>query len=175
MVEAAGRLFFIDQHAARERLTYEKLLKWIKSRDQYAQLLLVPVVRTFQAPDFMVLQENKGLLEKLGICFEEFGELTMRFFSFPVQLGAEGIDAFLSDILAELQSHPDDPIAARDRVISSACRHSVKGGTQLTEEEMKSLVREITSMDAIPFCPHGRPIAVEVTREQLEKGFRRRT
>lgn len=174
IVESDGRLFFIDQHAARERLTYERLLAWTKHGERYGQMMLIPVVRTFLANEFAVLQDHADLLGKLGLSFEEFGELTLRFFSFPLEMRSSDIDAFLSDVIAELKDHPDDPVLARDRLIVSACRHSVKSGTTLTDEEMRSLVHEITDMDAIPFCPHGRPIAVEITREQLEKGFRRR-
>lgn len=172
--EAEGRLFFIDQHAARERLTYESLLEWTRTGKKYAQMLLIPVVRTFTAPEFAALMENQQLLEELGLTFEEFGELTLRFFSLPVQMGSQDVDQFLADVVDELGSHPEDPVLARERLISSACRHSVKGGTELTQAEMQTLVKEITQMESIPFCPHGRPIAVEVTREQLEKGFRRR-
>lgn len=172
--EANGRLFFVDQHAARERLTYESMVAWAKNGEKHAQMLLIPLVRTFPAPEFAVLTENAQLLEQLGLTFEEFGEMTLRFFSLPVQMGADDVDAFLVDVVEELRTHPNDPIIARDHLIASACRHSVKGGTEITEEEMKSLLREISQMQSIPFCPHGRPIAVEITREQLERGFRRR-
>lgn len=173
--EADGRLFFIDQHAARERLTYERMLEWSRNGEQYAQMLLIPIVRTFQSPEFDVLQENAELLSRLGLRFEEFGELTLRFFSLPVRMGTDDVDIFLDEVVEELRNHPEDPILARDHVLASACRHSVKGGTELTEVEMQNLLHEITSMDCIPFCPHGRPIAIEITRDQLEKGFRRRT
>lgn len=175
LCESEGRLFFIDQHAARERLTYEEILEHVRTEDSESQLLLIPVVRTFPEPEYSLLVQNKDLLGDMGVSFEPFGELTLRFFSFPVQMDPSEVDRFLAETAEELRTRPDDPVVARERLIASACRHSVKAGTELTDGEIRRLVEEICDMQYIPFCPHGRPIAVEITKSQLEKSFRRRT
>lgn len=83
------------------------------------------------------------------------------------------MDAFLDSLLEDLRNYGEETVIAREKIITSACRHSVKAGTQLTEKEIERLMREITSMSAIPHCPHGRPIAVAIPRRELEKGFKR--
>lgn len=174
LCEAAGAIYLIDQHAAQERLTYERLLTWMQEGSRYGQLLLVPVVRTFSEADHALLMRYRDLLEGMGVSFEPFGELSLRFVSFPVQVASADTDRFLDSLLEELRQHGEDAVAARDRIITQACRHSVKAGTDLTEKEIARLVHEIVTTDAIPHCPHGRPVAVALTQADLEKSFKRR-
>lgn len=169
--EAGEYLYVIDQHAAQERLTYEQLLKNAEGGQTYTQLLLIPIVRTFSADEYALLTEYSDLLGTLGISFEPFGELTLRFFGFPVEM--DNVDRFLDSLLNELRTYGKEAVVAREKIISSACRHSVKAGADLTKEEIERLLEEITSMSAIPHCPHGRPIAVTISRKDLEKGFKR--
>lgn len=174
LCEAADAIYLIDQHAAQERLTYESILAWTEADEKYGQLLLIPVVRTFSAAEYDLLLEHREMLSALGLDFEPFGSLTLRFLSFPVQVASADTERFLDALLEELRTYGSDAVVARDRIITQACRHSVKAGTDLTEREVARLVHEIVTAETIPHCPHGRPIAVVLKRSDLEKGFKRR-
>lgn len=174
LCEAGDVIYVIDQHAAQERLTYERLLEAARSGEKYAQQLLLPVVKSFSAADQDLLTEHQALLETLGISFEPFGEMMLRFLSFPVEVAGADTDRFLDSLLEELRMHGTDAVALRDHIITQACRHSVKAGTDLNEKEIARLVHELTTLEAIPHCPHGRPIATALTKGDLEKGFKRR-
>lgn len=174
LCEAGDVVYLIDQHAAQERLTYESILDWVKQGQKYGQLLLLPVVKTLSAADRDLLLQHRALLDSLGISFEPFGELSVRFVSFPVHVASADTDRFLDSLLEELRTYGEDAVVARDRIITQACRHSVKAGTDLNEKEIARLVHEIVTTQAIPHCPHGRPVAVALTRSDLEKSFRRR-
>ncbi|MBD5560799.1 MAG: DNA mismatch repair endonuclease MutL [Clostridia bacterium] len=174
LCEAGDVLYLIDQHAAQERLTYESLLDWQQEGGRFGQLLLLPVMKVFSQPDYDLLMEYRSFLETLGIRFEPFGELTLRFVSFPVQVTGSETEAFVDSLLEELRDHGSDSVVARDRIITQACRHSVKAGTPLNDQETARLVGELVTSEAIPHCPHGRPVAVALTKADLEKGFKRR-
>lgn len=174
LCETADNIYIIDQHAAQERLTYENLLSWVENGHHAGQMLLRPVIRKFSADDYTLLMRYRDFLDGLGLDFEPFGELSLRFISFPLQILSTDTDMFLDEIVEELRMHGTDAVVARDRLITQSCRHSVKAGTDLTEKEIGRIVTELTTMEAIPHCPHGRPIAVALTRSELEKGFRRR-
>lgn len=174
LCEVGDVIYMIDQHAAQERLTYDNILSWVEKGRRYGQLLLEPVIKTFREEDYALLVKFHDLLKSLGLDFEPFGDLTLRFVSFPLQILMTNTDIFLDSITEELRSYGDDAVVCRDRLITQACRYSVKAGTDLTEPEIAHLVTKLTEMDSIPHCPHGRPIAVALKRAELEKGFRRR-
>ena len=88
LCETGDTVYLIDQHAAQERLTYDRILSWVKQGERYGQLLLFPVVKKFAAADHDLLLEHRELLDSLGISFEPFGELSLRFVSFPVQVAS---------------------------------------------------------------------------------------
>lgn len=174
IVQCADAIYMIDQHAAHERINYERMKQQSQNGVIPSQQMLVPYIEKFAHEDFLLLQQNEELLEELGFQFEEFGMLTYRFDAMPIQAVKSGERALLDEVLYELRQSKGDILLRRDGIIRAACRYSIKAGDELSDTEIRSLMQEITTMDAIPHCPHGRPIAIALTRDELEKGFKRK-
>lgn len=174
IVEHDGALYLIDQHAAHERINYERMKRSLQEGLGMSQLLLIPHMEKFTQENFDLLQAHHDLLQEMGFDYEEFGGLSYRFNAIPAQIEQSGITALLDDVLYELRTSKNDIVLLRDNVVRAACRHSVKAGTTLSGGEIEGLLEEITRMNAIPACPHGRPIAIAITKNELEKGFKRR-
>lgn len=173
IVECADCLYLIDQHAAHERINFERMKKAAAAGAVASQGLLVPYVATLPAEDFALLRSNDGLLHSLGFDMEEFGPLTLKFNALPVQVEKSGAEKLVEEVLYELQNTKNDILLRRDAVIRASCRCSIKAGYQLSDAQIEELIREITELEAIPNCPHGRPIAVVLKKSDLQKGFKR--
>lgn len=173
VVECADCLYLIDQHAAHERINFERMKKAAAEGSSASQGLLIPYVTTLPAEDFSLLVKNVALLQSLGFEMEEFGPLTLKFNAFPVQVEKSTAEKLVEEILFELRNAKDDILLIRDAVIRASCRYSIKAGYQLSDEQIEELIREITELEAIPNCPHGRPIAVALKKSDLQKGFKR--
>lgn len=173
IVECADCLYLIDQHAAHERINFERMKKAAAEGSSASQGLLISYVTTLPAEDFSLLVKNAELLQSLGFEMEEFGPLTLKFNAFPVQVEKSTAEKLVEEILFELRNTRDDILLIRDAVIRASCRYSIKAGYQLSDEQIEELIREITELEAIPNCPHGRPIAVALKKSDLQKGFKR--
>lgn len=173
IVECADCLYLVDQHAAHERINFERMKKETLSGGTVSQALLIPYVITLPAEDFAVLQKRGDLLRSLGFVMEEFGPLTLKFDAFPIQVEKNGAEKLIEEVLYELQNTKKDILLLRDAVIRASCRYSIKAGYQLSDAQIEELMREITELEAIPNCPHGRPIAVVLKKSDLQKGFKR--
>ncbi|MEG0629480.1 MAG: DNA mismatch repair endonuclease MutL [Christensenellaceae bacterium] len=170
IVESGENLYLIDQHAAHERINFERM----KQNGADKQLLLIPYIATFTHADFELLKINHKKLQELGFEYDEFGPLTYKFDALPVQVEKSNEATMIDEILNELRNSPKEPLVLRDKIIRAACRYSIKAGYQLSDEQILELITEITKLNAIPTCPHGRPIAVVLTKTDLEKGFKRK-
>lgn len=174
MVESSESLYLIDQHAAHERINFERMKKAAIEGTVAAQSLLIPYVATLPAEDFALLQKHAEFLESLGFDFEEFGPLTLKFNALPVQAEISGAEKMIDNLLEELRNvRGNDVLLLRDTVIRASCRYSIKAGYQLSDAQIEELMQEITELDAIPNCPHGRPIAIVIKKSDLQKGFKR--
>ena len=173
IVECADRLYLIDQHAAHERINFERMKKAATEGGAAAQNLLVPYIATLPAEYFSLLTRNIELLQSLGFELEEFGPLTFKFSALPAQVEKSTAEKLIEEILFELRNTRDDILLMRDAVIRASCRYSIKAGYQLSDEQIEELIKEITELETIPNCPHGRPIAVVLKKSDLQKGFKR--
>ncbi len=169
IVEHADTLYFVDQHAAHERIMYDKLTS---AQVVSQQLLVAEVVRVSHDVE-LKLESNKDMLFDMGFEYEEFGTLTYKFSSLPALLGNCNFAEVLADLLSELEG-TGKPTLLRDRLASRACRLAVKAGTKLTHTDALQIVRDISQGGHIPHCPHGRPVAIATSKADLERGFRRR-
>ena len=119
-------------------------------------------------------EENRDALEKAGFDLAPFGNGTVQLRGVPIVLGQPQAESCLLEALDELMENPSLPPADRtSRVIQMACKHAVKGGERLPEESVKQLIRDVIEQKVTPTCPHGRPLMVQITRNELEKRFRR--
>jgi DNA mismatch repair protein MutL len=174
LVEVDDRILVIDKHAAHERILFDKL-KASASNNKATQMLLTPVTLTLRKQEYSLLIDNADLLEKAGILLESFGDTVVRVLGVPMNLEQEDIPSLLDEIVAKLSQGIASVEADRlDWLFHSiACKSAVKGGKNTSEAELKALAHRIVVDDSVRYCPHGRPVAMWLTKGQLEKQFGR--
>ena len=174
LLEYDDQLVMIDQHAAHERLNFDAMMK---AYDQHraGQELLVPMIVKVTPKEQAVLEDHKELLEQLGLVIESFGENEMAIRSIPMILGQPQTQAFFRELLDELSGEPHGFTLEKRRtaILQTACKHSVKGGEALSEDEMRYLVEQLVDRHVTPTCPHGRPLVVSLSHTELDRKFRR--
>ncbi len=172
MVEQGDKVLLIDKHAAHERANFDRL----KAADYrpMVQELLTPV--TFSPPpeELEILLDQTGLLAQFGFEVEEFGSNALAVRSAPDYLDAGDIESALGELARRLKlAGTADPASARDELMHTmACKAAIKGGWRNRAEELEEVARMVMS-GAVKYCPHGRPVAIELTKKQLEKQFKR--
>ena len=173
LVEQGESLLLIDKHAAHERVLFEKL----KSEEHpvMPQLLLQPVPVSLTKPEAQAVLENLPLLQSLGFDVSEFADLQLVLRQIPSDLTEEDacatLEAFAEDLLTGKRPSQAD---LRDNLLHTmACKAAIKAGWHTQPREREALVREVLSRDDIKYCPHGRPVCIELTKKELEKQFKR--
>jgi len=167
-------LVLIDQHAAHERIFYDKLSQKEQAIEQ--QTLLTPETLEFSPKEFLVLQENLEYLKGLGLELEEFGKNSFLLRSVPALAAQGSIKQTLTDIAAELQSlGKSAQLEIKQENIRKlvACHSAIKAGDKLTVEEMNQLIRDLYATENPLTCPHGRPTMLRLTESEIEKRFMR--
>ena len=173
LVEQGESLLLIDKHATHERVLFEKL----KSEEHpvMPQLLLQPVPVQLTKPEAQAVLENLPLLQSLGFDVSEFADLQLVLRQIPSDLTEEDacatLEAFAEDLLTGKRPSQAD---LRDNLLHTmACKAAIKAGWHTQPREREALVREVLSRDDIKYCPHGRPVCIELTKKELEKQFKR--
>lgn len=172
IVEIENDLYYIDKHAAHERMNFEKL----KAESNISsQLLLMPVAVKLSAEEYSVITDNIPLLSKCGFEVEDFGNLSVIVRETPSMLDGSDIKDLILEIAEKLLRHKTDIEPDKMDWIfhSTACRSAVKGGDYTSEKERELFVEKLLSMPDIRYCPHGRPIMIKISRYELEKQFGR--
>lgn len=172
VVQWKGSLYFVDKHAAHERILYEEIKTAGHSEPQQ---LLSPVSVTLGREEYAVLTEQIDLLAKAGFEAEEFGGNTLLIRSVPMMLTGCDIPATIQEIAAGfLAGGRDVEVEKLDWIYhSTACRAAVKAGNISHPAELLRLAERVLTNDDIRYCPHGRPVCFELTRQELEKQFGR--
>lgn len=172
IVEIENDLYYIDKHAAHERMNFEKL----KAESNISsQLLLMPVAVKLSAEEYSVITDNIPLLSKCGFEVEDFGNLSVIVRETPSMLDGSDIKDLILEIAEKLLRHKTDIEPDKIDWIfhSTACRSAVKGGDYTSEKERELFVEKLLSMPDIRYCPHGRPVMIKISRYELEKQFGR--
>ncbi len=175
IVEKDGKMLMVDQHAAHERLRYEKLLKEYRNREITSQMLLVPEIINLTATEFSAFCENKEEIENLGFLADEFGEKQIKISGTPLSAGEFDVKNAILEIIGMLSKNRkniDDDLAQK-MLYQISCKGAIKANAVLQEAEMKKLLDDVFSLSGINTCPHGRPITVEFTKDFIEKQFKR--
>ena len=121
-----------------------------------------------------LLEENRDELESIGLTADSFGEKDVAIRTVPVVLGEAETAGFVKDILTDLEAGRGLTFEKkRAELLQTACKHAIKGGEELTEDQIRSLVTEMIEKKVTPTCPHGRPLVVAITRRDLDKKFKR--
>lgn len=173
LFEEGDTLYLCDQHALHERLLFERLQKAYDT-GTIAQTLLSPRAVQLSYREYGTFLEYQALLASAGFDAEDFGEQCVRLHALPLILGEPEAESSFRDALDVLEAtgtYQDDKRLAR--LLQSACKHAVKGGERLPMESLRGLVQDMLTRDVIPTCPHGRPLMIQLTRQELEKRFGR--
>ena len=170
-------IVIIDQHAAHERLVYEKLKEQVKENKIEVQALLVPEILELSEPEILVLMEYKDNLSKYGLKINQFGINSIAVQEIPAILNSENIKKLIFDILDELTDlENSDTLEKKINAVLSriACHGSIRSGRMLRTEEMNSLLREMENTPNSGQCNHGRPTHISIRMSDIERLFGRR-
>ncbi len=175
IMESGDNLYFIDQHAAHERLLFDKYVKQIKDKNISCQPLLIPYTINVNSAEEQFLLDNLEMLKSLGFEIYEFGNLSFRITAIPSSLPNLNVENFFKNFLSNLNNYKQlkNIDLIRDELAETACKHAVKGGDDLDKEELIKLVKDVGNGDVTLQCPHGRPFVVKFTRREIDKWFRR--
>ena len=173
LVQRGDALLIIDQHAAHERILYEKFRRQV-DEERHSQPLLTPYLFDVTLREAELLTENLDRLRSMGFEIEPFGERAFRVSAVPVLLGAPQTREFFVELLDQLDSLPSTKVKdlKRDALVKMACKKAIKGGDTLSAQEVNTLLALVAGEET-PTCPHGRPILLPITKHDLERKFKR--
>lgn len=175
LIAFKDKLFIMDQHAAHEKVKYERLVKELKNKTVTSQQITPPVVLHLDSKEEQALLSYRDYFTSLGFEIEEFGTGSVAIRSMPVDLyGCEEME-FFREVLDELCENPmkDQPDVILNKLASMACKAAVKGNNSLTFEEVSALLDEMLTLDNPYHCPHGRPTIISMSKYEIEKKFKR--
>ena len=173
LCEYRGKLVIIDKHAAHERIIFERLKS--ESGARSAQALLSPVTVTLTKEEYAAMLEQLPLLSQAGFEVEDFGNGALIVQACPMELAADDVPEVLAEIAGRfVEKKQDVSFEKLDWIFHSvSCRSAIKAGNFTTRYEMERFAKQLLSMPEIRYCPHGRPVLIEMTQRELEKNFGR--
>ena len=174
IVEVDDDVFFIDQHAAHERVLYEKFKAQYDSKSIAVQPLLFPYVLSLNPLESNIIEENLETMQELGFDISEFGNNTYKVNAVPAIVSEMNFDTFFNEFLSDnkntLKKSSD---LIKDYLMQHSCKSAIKGGNDLTDSEINQLFNQMGKEKIALFCPHGRPIAIRISKSEVEKWFKR--
>ena len=175
LFELADKLYFVDQHAAHEKVNYERLMKKFNENTIYKQQLNPPLVVTLTGPERQYVVDYMSYFLELGFEIEEFGGNEYALRTIPLELYQNDPKNMFLELLNELSETglAGTPEVIRQRIASMACKASVKGNMKISLQEMENLLDELLTLDNPYHCPHGRPTIFSMSKYEIEKKFKR--
>ena len=173
IVQQGESIFLVDKHAAHERMLFNELVKNDSKRS--TQMLLTPITVTLSKEEYSSVLDNLDMLMQAGFAVEDFGYSVVIVRECPMEISADEV----ADVVAELAGYL---VENRQKLISEkkewlfslmACKAAIKGGMYTTEYECELFIKRLFASPEIRYCPHGRPVMIEITRRELEKNFGR--
>ncbi len=175
LIEYKDELLIIDQHAAHEKVLYERVVKKMKEKKALSQALLSPIVVSLSGKEQTALAENAEAFKSFGFEWEEFGDREFLIKAVPADfLNLDAKEIFI-DILDSIMDgmKGKKPEMILDRLATISCKAAVKGNNTLSIPEVKTLISEMLSLDEPYHCPHGRPTTISLSKYEFEKRFKR--
>lgn len=174
IVEIENELYFIDKHAAHERMNFERFKAQATVE---TQMLLAPIAVNLTKDEFIAISENIELIKKCGFELEEFGESQIIVRAIPSLVDGDSVKDLMLEIAQKLLEHKTDILPDKIDWIyhSASCRGAVKAGDYTSRQEQEMFVKKLLSMPNIRFCPHGRPVFIKMSKYDIEKQFGRVT
>ena len=177
VIEIKDEIYIVDQHAAHERIMYEKVKKnFYSETEKDSQIMLLPDIITLSHKEKEIVKENTELFKKAGFMFEEFGDNTIRLIGVPSLCMELDTKELFLQLLDEIDTVAITATQEKeDKFISTvACKAAVKANMNLNKEEVDNLMRKLLVLPNPFTCPHGRPTAIKMSRMEIEKKFSRR-
>jgi DNA mismatch repair protein MutL len=177
LVEYQKELYIIDQHAAHEKVLYERIIAAAKSKTYHSQQLLPPIVLSLTIREQQVLQKQEEVLKSLGYEIEHFGGNEYSVRAVPADLYGISEKALLQEFIDELAEESSISVtgatAVLERIASLSCKAAVKANHSFSTEEASALIKELLTLENPYHCPHGRPVIVSMSKTELERKFKR--
>lgn len=174
LIEFEDKFYMMDQHAAHEKVLYEKMMRHLKEKPMDTQMLMPPVVLNLNLREEQVLKSHWAIFSRVGYEIEEFGGNAYKVTGIPA--GLPNIDAkqMLTDLLDGLaDDHKGDLEIITEKVATMSCKAAVKGNNTLSFKEAEALMQELMLAENPYNCPHGRPTLIVMTKYEIEKKFKR--
>ena len=177
LVEYGKDLFIIDQHAAHEKVLYERIMTAAGENKHSSQILMPPIVLTLSMSEQQAIKDNEEILKRIGYEVEHFGGNEFSLRAVPADLyNLSDKDLFLEfidELTQEVNTRKPNPESILEKTASMACKSAVKANHAFSLEEAGSLIKELLSLENPYHCPHGRPVIISMSQYELEKKFKR--
>ncbi len=166
-------MYFIDQHAAHERMLFETMMKTTIASS--SQRLFLPTYVTLSPAEEEAYMQCEGVLEDMGFAFQGFNDRVLGIIGVPLALAKADIETLFHDAMGAIMACDDDATKEllKERIIQKACKHAIKASDSLSEVQMEKLIDAFVFDGVTPTCPHGRPVMIRMTKRELEKLFKR--
>ena len=175
LLEYNDHLYIVDQHAAHEKVLYERTMQAFQTRQFYAQLISPPMILDLTIQEQELMDRFHGYFEEMGFELEPFGDGAWAVRGIPANLfQLNGKELFLA-LIDELSDLPDSeaPAVVREKIASMSCKAAVKGNQNLSRPEAEKLLDELLTLENPYFCPHGRPVIISMSHYEIDKKFKR--
>lgn len=175
IVSYADRMYLIDQHAAHEKVKYERFVKAIADKQVLTQSIMPPVILQTSAKEEQIILEHMDAFLQMGFEIEEFGDHTFCLRAVPVDLYGCSYQELFRELLDEMMDGPltGAPEVVMNKLASMACKAAVKGNMKINHAEAVKLIDELLTLENPYHCPHGRPTIISMTKQEIEKKFKR--
>lgn len=175
LVEYGDKLYIIDQHAAHEKVNFERMMKRLREKKPASQYLNPPILLTLTADEARVLEEHMSYFEQLGYVISSLGDRDYSISAIPTDLPELSKKELLLEILDELtdEAGMTTPDTIYDKIALMSCKAAVKGNNKLSLMEADALIGELLTLENPYACPHGRPTIISMSKTELEKKFKR--
>ena len=175
LVQFGEKLYIIDQHAAHEKVLYERLMKDLRNRTFQSQMLSPPIILNLSMQEEELFLKYRSCFTDMGFEIEEFGEKAYAVRAVPANLPGVARREILMELLDSLSdiTGSGNSESLMDKVASMSCKAAVKGNHQMSAMEAKALIDELLSLENPYNCPHGRPTIISMSKYELEKKFKR--
>ena len=170
------QLFIIDQHAAHEKVLFERTMEKLRSQEEIlTQSLMPPMILSLTMREAECLKKNLETFERLGFVVEEFGGLEFKVTEIPADMVTVDSKELLTEVLNTLLSEREFKNAdvLLEKVASLSCKAAVKGNHRMSEAEARQLISDMLTLNNPYHCPHGRPTTISMSKYELERKFKR--
>ena len=175
LIEYEDNLFIIDQHAAHEKVLYERTMSKLKEKEFTSQVISPPIIMSLDAREVEMLEKYRSQIERLGYEVEHFGGKEYMISAIPDNLFKVDMKDLFIEMLDDFSNLTgrETPELILEKVASMSCKAAVKGNDEISYAEMDALIEELLTLDNPYNCPHGRPTIISMSRYEIEKKFKR--